>query len=211
MKDLIFFAFDCVKDCGGADILRIIKFAFTLINIVLFIVPIGLIVMIMIDFSKNVIAGKEDEMKKNVSIVIKRIIYCMVLFLIPTIVKFAIGLVSDIGVKAFQCMDYAQNGDLSSCEVDYENFVGEEAGKKYVCYSCSDGKTNWGQDYPSADSCPGGWSIDNTKKTHLECVPNESCFYCKYSNIYKWSNGVPKDTSCLGEWEYSDRTKENCK
>ena len=166
MKDLIFFAFDCINDCGGADILRIVKFVFTLLDIVLFIVPIGLIVMIMMDFSKNVIAGKEDEMKKNVSIVIKRIIYCMVLFLIPTIVRFAIGLVSDVGVTAAECMDWALNKDLSICEVDYENFGSEVS---------------------------------------------ESCFYCRNSNIYKWSNDVPNDTTCLGGWEYSNKKEENCK
>ena len=66
--------------CGGADVLRILRFVFILLDMVCWIVPIGLIVMLMIDFGKNVIAGKEDEMKKNVNIAIKRIIYCIVLF-----------------------------------------------------------------------------------------------------------------------------------
>ena len=109
-------------DCGGADILRIIKFVFTLLDAVLFIIPMGLILMVIIDFSKSVIAGREDDMKKNLSIAIKRIIYCIALFLIPVIVKFAINLISDAGVKAAQCIEIAQNDDLSQYEMDYDTF-----------------------------------------------------------------------------------------
>lgn len=126
MGELKFLAVNCVTDCGGADILRILKFVFILIDLACFIVPIGLIIMIMLDFSKNVIAGKEDEMKKNASIVIKRLIYCMVIFLVPTIVNFAIGLVSSTGdniaAKATECIRIAKEEDLSKCEIDYETF-----------------------------------------------------------------------------------------
>ena len=65
--------------CGGADVLRILRFVFILLDMVCWIVPMGLIVMLMVDFGKNVIAGKEDEMKKNLNMVIKRIIYCIIL------------------------------------------------------------------------------------------------------------------------------------
>lgn len=116
--------------CGGADVLRLIKFAFLLLELVLYIIPVGLIVMLMVDFGKNVMVGKEDEMKKSLNIAIKRIIYCVVLFLVPTIVKFAIGLVSDANnesnaaVKAASCIELATNSsasELEQWEVDYEN------------------------------------------------------------------------------------------
>lgn len=109
--------------CGGADILRIIKFVFTLLDIVLFIVPMGLIIMVSVDLAKNVIAGKEDEMKKNLNIAIKRIIFCMVLFLIPTIVSAAISLLGDLGVEYAGCIETATEcEDLSKFEIDYETF-----------------------------------------------------------------------------------------
>ena len=115
-------------DCGGADVLRIIKFIFILLDIILFVVPMGLIIMVIVDFSKNVIAGKEDEMKKNLNIAIKRIIYCMVLFLIPTIVDFAIILVNDLGNNIglgfdyMECITIAKEHDLSQYEMNYETF-----------------------------------------------------------------------------------------
>ena len=120
--------------CGGADVLRIIKFVFVLLDFVLFIIPVGLIIMMMVDFGKNVMAGKEDEMKKNLNIAIKRVMYCVVLFLVPTIVSFVIGIVADssdseknIVEKAASCIDLAKKSsasDFEKWEVDYENDLG---------------------------------------------------------------------------------------
>ena len=109
---------DCIADCGGAEILRIIKIVWEVLDVALFIIPMILIVMVSLDFAKSVIANKEDDMKKNASIAIKRMIYCVVLFLLPYIADIAIGLVSDTGIKAFACVEYAKAGDLSQCEVD---------------------------------------------------------------------------------------------
>jgi len=108
-----------VNQCGGVDILRIIKFVWSLLDILFIIVPIGLILMITVDFGKNVIAGKEDEMKKNVSLVIKRLIFCVVLFLIPTIVKIVINVLGDSGIEVLsyaQCITVARTQDLSKFE-----------------------------------------------------------------------------------------------
>ena len=47
----------------------------------------------------------------------------MVIFLIPTIVKFAVSLVSDSGVTAAGCVERAiesSKDDLSSCEINYD-------------------------------------------------------------------------------------------
>lgn len=56
-------------------------------------IPIVLIIFGLIDLGKAVIAGKEDEMKKAQSQLIKRFIYAIAAFLIVTIVYFAMGLV----------------------------------------------------------------------------------------------------------------------
>ncbi len=110
--------------CGGAEILKVIKFIWTLLDIVLFIVPIGLIVMISIDLAKNVIAGKEDEMKKNFNIAIKRIIFCIFLFLVEPICSFAIDLLGDTADMGWAtCVNIATdpNTDFSEYEVNLEN------------------------------------------------------------------------------------------
>lgn len=221
MNKLMFLAFDCVSDCGGADILRILKFVFKLLDLVLFIVPIGLIIMIMIDFSKNVIAGKEDEMKKNAGIVVKRLIYCMVIFLVPTIVNFAIGLVSNTGdniiAKASYCIDYAKKGNLSVCEVNYETLE-KEINRCYVC-EFNDGRDSiyvWDSEKPANDhnGCASDFYTDMTK-TKDTCKVMSQCYKCSDNDdIFVWgtvrpnkgTNGCNSDFSVI----YGLDSQEKC-
>ena len=107
-------------DCGGADVLRVIKFVWQLLDIVFIMVPIGLILIIMLDFAKNVMAGKEDDMKKNLNLVIKRLIFCVALFLVDPIVNFAVDLLGEQEVDFAKCIEIAKNDDLSEYEVDYD-------------------------------------------------------------------------------------------
>ena len=107
--------------CGGADVLRVIKFVWTLLDIIFIIVPIGLILMIGVDFGKNVIASREDDMKKNTNLVLKRIIFCLALFLINPIVNAVVGVLSDSGIKVLdyaKCVKIATTEDLSQYEIE---------------------------------------------------------------------------------------------
>ena len=109
--------------CGGADVLRVLKFVFLLIDIVLFIVPMGLILILIVDFLKNVIAGKEDDMKKNVNVAIKRLGFAVVLFLIPVIVGFVISLLGNLGVDYAKCIEIAESEeDLWKYTIDWEYY-----------------------------------------------------------------------------------------
>ena len=105
--------------CGGADVLRVIKFVWQLLDIVFIAVPIGLILIIMVDFAKNVMAGREDDMKKNLNLVIKRLIFCVALFLVDPIVHFAIDLLGDQEVDFAKCIEIAFEDDLSQYEINY--------------------------------------------------------------------------------------------
>ena len=84
-----------METCTNPDVLKVIFFIKQLLDILFFIVPIGLIVMLGIDFFKNVAAAKEDDMKKNLSIAIKRLIYCVCIFFIPTVVNLLTKIISD--------------------------------------------------------------------------------------------------------------------
>ena len=109
--------------CGGADILKVIKFIWTLLSIVLFVVPMGLIVMISLDLVKNVIAGKEDDMKKNFNIAIKRIIFCLFLFLVEPICTFAIDMLgNNANVNWAECIEIAidPNTNFDDYKVDLD-------------------------------------------------------------------------------------------
>lgn len=113
--------------CDNIAILKILYFIRTLLDLVLFIVPVGLIIFIMVDFMKNVMAGREDDMKKNLNIVIKRIIYCVVLYLVPTIVEFAINGIGNFNIEYKSCFNITlqeieekENEQAAKCTGEYE-------------------------------------------------------------------------------------------
>lgn len=103
-----------LEACQHPGILRILYFGKLLLDIVFTVVPIGLIVMLMIDFSKAVI-NSGDKTVKATKIVVKRIIYAMVVFCIPWIVSVFMSLLSSagLGVDYQYCIDNIQSGDFT--------------------------------------------------------------------------------------------------
>lgn len=90
--------------CDNISVLRTVLFIKELLKIVFILVPIGLIVMLSVDLAKNVISGKDDEMRKNFSIAMKRLIYIVILFLVPTIVSFAINSLGNFESGYSKCL-----------------------------------------------------------------------------------------------------------
>lgn len=113
LGDFMFSLWISSNPCEISGVLKIILFVKKLLSYVCVIVPMGLIVMVSIDIGKNVIAGREDEMKKNVSVAMKRIIYCMCIFLVPSVVNLAVNMVNDAvknaNVTASSCTDNLNN------------------------------------------------------------------------------------------------------
>lgn len=64
--------------------------------------------MISLDFAKNVMSGKDDEMRKNVQLVIKRLLYAVALFLVPTIVNFAIEVLGNFETGYQKCLQVTE-------------------------------------------------------------------------------------------------------
>lgn len=94
-----------------APVIGIVKGVITLIQ---WGVPILLIVFGTLDLAKAVIAGKEDEMKKAQSTLIRRVIYAVAVFLVVQIAIFATGLV---GAKEWQqCWEAAGGSTASTVE-----------------------------------------------------------------------------------------------
>ena len=73
-------------------IISIIK---TVLSIVQWAIPIILILIGTFDMMKAVVASKEDEIKAAQKLLIKRIVYAVIIFLIPTIVYFVFNIVSN--------------------------------------------------------------------------------------------------------------------
>lgn len=108
---------DAATWCGDQGLGQVITLLKNLIRLLQIAIPIGLIIFGMLDLGKAVIAGKEDEMKKATSTLIKRIIYAVAVFLVITIVSFVMGLVGSSTWK--DCWD-AAGGEIGTTGV--ENF-----------------------------------------------------------------------------------------
>lgn len=63
--------------------------AVQIVKIVRWVIPILLIVLIVFDLSKTLVGQMDDKSKKDVfSKIVKRIVYAVIVFLIPTVVNF---------------------------------------------------------------------------------------------------------------------------
>ena len=96
--------------CTNSGVLKTILFVETILKITLYIVPIGLILMVMIDLSKSVISSDENAMQKNLKLASKRIFSAVIFFLVPTISKFAVNLASDTAISDYTtCLTNTNN------------------------------------------------------------------------------------------------------
>ena len=107
---------EALNICNNSSVLKVIMFLSSLLKILFILVPIGLIVMISVDFAKNVIAGNDDDMKKNVSIALKRILMAGVLFFVPVIVNFAINILGENDVAFAECFTNANAEKIAELE-----------------------------------------------------------------------------------------------
>ena len=86
--------------CG--DLGPVIKVLYNVVNLIRFFVPILLILFGSLDLAKAVIAGKEEEMKKSQSALIKRFIYAAAVFFIVTLVIFVTGFIEVDGATTWK-------------------------------------------------------------------------------------------------------------
>lgn len=115
--------------CNNPDVLRVIMYIKILLKYIFILVPMGLILMMVLDFFKNVVAGKEEDMNKNTKLSLKRLIFCVVLFFVPTIVSFVIKIVDnslETDTSYISCITNAESSTIEEKEADYAwNLVAE--------------------------------------------------------------------------------------
>jgi hypothetical protein len=88
-------------------------------------VPIILIVMLSIDFAKNVVSN-EDAMKKNLQVAIKRLLYAIFLFFVPTIVSFVINGLGDFDVDYKKCLNVTSDTITKQIETNKSKCTGDD-------------------------------------------------------------------------------------
>lgn len=110
--------------CGDAkDIPSIApKLSSYAVSLLKTVAPIVLIIMSIVSLVKSIASGKEEDIKKAQTTLIKRLILCALVFFVVTIVQFVMAKVADSSDKknVSKCLSCFLNGtDGDGCDVIY--------------------------------------------------------------------------------------------
>lgn len=119
--------------CDNSSILNTILFIKRLIDIIFIVAPIVLVLLLTIDIAKNVLSKDDNENKKNITIAIKRLVYCIVLFFVPLIIDSIMSYLDGYNVNFAKCYEKATEENvqkLYNSETEKFNKKQEEVEKK---------------------------------------------------------------------------------
>ena len=116
--------------CFQPFFLRIIYFVKLALNIMRFVVPIGLIVTVTLNILKGVIDPKSEDGKKNIK---TKVIAAIIVFLIPSVINLVMSLIENIaGVNNYngitECYEFANLDYIKQLEEE----IAEEEYQKYL-------------------------------------------------------------------------------
>ena len=112
-----------VDPCENPDIVRVIYFARIILDIIKTIIPIGMVIMAIIDFSKGVTSTSEEENKKNMFRLAKRFLYAILIFAVPWIVRIVIINLGDLAkrVNYTDCLENATSEGVERLQSNYDH------------------------------------------------------------------------------------------
>ena len=101
--------------CQNPTVLRVIYFVSLLLDVVFVLLPIGLVIYLMIDLTKAVVADSEDKQLKSTKLVGKRILYAVIVFAVPWIVSALMSILSSQSIKSeyLTCLTNAKSGKFA--------------------------------------------------------------------------------------------------
>lgn len=111
-----------METCQHPGVLKTIYFIKILVDVIFIIVPIMLIILLLIDFSKAVISGDSENNKKNNKLVIGRIVSAIVIFAIPWIVNTFLLMLSSAGFSSDYsvCLNNANKDSIDYYQILYD-------------------------------------------------------------------------------------------
>jgi len=86
----------------------------TIISLLKVFIPVLVVLFGLIDLGKAVTSGKEDDIKKNQGLLIKRVILGIIVFFVVSLVQFTVSIVGGDETENWSCFDCFVNGDCST-------------------------------------------------------------------------------------------------
>lgn len=92
-----------LANCGPSGLLRVLYFIKLIFDILFTLIPICLIILLIIDFSKMVISNDEGSQKKLFNLTIKRLISAVLVYFVPVFVNIFNVALGTLGVEFSHC------------------------------------------------------------------------------------------------------------
>ena len=113
------FLYDCNEFVTNNDkIVNIIRFVYNAIKIG---VPIILVVVGMFDMGKAITQQKEDEIKKAQTLLVKKAVAALIVFLMFAFAQLIVSLVADDKDTTISCIDSILNGKVTDQNENNQN------------------------------------------------------------------------------------------
>ncbi len=103
--------------CSDPDVLSIFYIITAFVNIAMFVAPVLLIVLTMVDLIKG-ISGDESKLKNIRKSIITRIVALVILLLVPLTIEFSQGLMGDNELEYLKCFTDANADDIGDIRYD---------------------------------------------------------------------------------------------
>lgn len=126
----IYFMESSFSTCETPWILQVIYFVKLLFNFVHIILPIGLIIYMMIDFSKCMLSNDESAQSKIVKQSFKRIMYAVLVYVVPYIVSIFASVLSDFVPDYNSCLANATPENIEIYTAQYEEAKEKEKSER---------------------------------------------------------------------------------
>lgn len=211
MTDSIYFIniFE-IPTCQIPFVLKIIYFCKIIFNIIHIVIPIGLILYMMFDFSKCLIDGNESSQSKIVKVSFKRILYASIVYVVPYIVGIFATVMSDFVPDYNLCITNATAENIEVFIAQYEDAkqrAAEERREKWMNKirdkfpPSNYDDDGFGENYENLRQCSGSWSsypVCMQGKT----ICSSGCGYVAYTMVLRsfgFKNATPNqivDIAC---------------
>lgn len=110
-------------NCTDVDFLKLVMYSKAIISLIIYVIPIGLIVMMTIDAIKGVM-NPDEGFKSMWSMFGKRIIAIIILFFVPTIANIIFSTIDKAMDNSLACYNLANNEDIRIIAVkNVEDYV----------------------------------------------------------------------------------------
>ena len=188
-----------IEICNNSSFLSVVQVILNVIKLICTIVPILAIVFITIDFGKTLLSETVDDNSKILKLVIKRLIFCVAVFIVPTLINATMLILDNIGVDFSECITNATTEKITELkEIETEEKQKIEKEKQ------SSNKDISKNDYSSTNNSNNSSTNNNSSSTN-----NNNSSTKSNSSSTNNNNSSTKSNSSSTNNSNSSSTKSN--